>query len=404
MGYTKDTIKGISWVGALQLATRGIAIFRIIILARILVPTQFGIAGIATLILGLIETLTETGINIFLIQEEDAEKYFNTAWVVSIIRGFVIGCAIIISAPFIATFFNSQQALPLLYLISVVPIIRGFINPAEVLFQKRLAFNKEFRFRFVIFVVDALVAVTLALITHEAISLIWGFLAGAICEVILSFVFITPRPKMQFNFQNVKHVFHRGKWATAFSSFDYAFQNGDNIMVGRILGDASLGLYQVGYKIATLPSVMVDGISRVTFPVFAKIEGDKKRLARAYIRTISIIAFFTVPFGLLLFFFTEQAVELLLGRHWLEVVPVLKLLALFGIIRALANSASALFLSVKKQEYVTVVTFVGFIGLIISIIPLVIKFGIIGAAISAIFGTILTLPFIGYFIWRIFYD
>ena len=88
MGYLKDTIKGLSWMTALRAVTRGLAVVKIAILARILLPSQFGNYGIALLVLGFLEVLTETGINVFLIQEkDDPQKYLNSAWVVSIARG-----------------------------------------------------------------------------------------------------------------------------------------------------------------------------------------------------------------------------------------------------------------------------------------------------------------------------
>ena len=110
MGYTKEAIKGISWVGAFRLSTRFITLLRTAILARILSPAQFGVFGIASLLLGLVEMLTETGINIFLVQEaDDAHKYLNTAWMVSIMRGILISAVIILSAGLVSNFFNSPD-------------------------------------------------------------------------------------------------------------------------------------------------------------------------------------------------------------------------------------------------------------------------------------------------------
>ena len=95
MGYFKDTLRGVSWMGGLRLSTRVIAFAKIAILARILTPAQFGLFGIALLVLALLENLTETGINIFLIQEKaKLEKYNDTVWLVSIIRGTLISLTI----------------------------------------------------------------------------------------------------------------------------------------------------------------------------------------------------------------------------------------------------------------------------------------------------------------------
>src|SRR3989344_8747983 len=111
MGYLKTTFRGISWMAALRVVTRGLTIVKIAILARILLPAQFGIYGIATLVLGLLEMLTETGINVFLIQEkDDVDGYINSAWVTSIIKGIIISAIILITIPFLTMFFDTPNA------------------------------------------------------------------------------------------------------------------------------------------------------------------------------------------------------------------------------------------------------------------------------------------------------
>src|SRR5258706_14151493 len=148
MGYTKETIKGVSLMSVGRFVTRALAFLKIAVLARVLSPAQFGIFGIATLILSLLETLTETGINIVLIQSKrDLSEYINSAWVVSILRGIVIAGLLVISAPVIASFFHTPNALGLLLFISLVPFVRGFINPPEVKFQKELRFSMQFWFQ-----------------------------------------------------------------------------------------------------------------------------------------------------------------------------------------------------------------------------------------------------------------
>ena len=130
MGYLKDTIKGVSWMAALRGATRITAFIKIAVLARLRTSLEFGIFGIASFVLAFLEIITETGINIFFIQEKAGlEKYNNTAWVVSIARGILISLMLLISTPFVSLFFRTPVSRTILLLISLVPFIRGFINP-----------------------------------------------------------------------------------------------------------------------------------------------------------------------------------------------------------------------------------------------------------------------------------
>jgi len=404
MGYTKKALQGVSWAWGLSLSSRLISFFKVIILARILTPDQFGVYGIALLILALLETLTEMGINVILVQEkEDIDKYINSAWIISICRGIAISLAMIIFAPLIANFFHSKDVLYLLLLFSLAPFIRGFINPSEVKFQKDLKFNIEFRFRFIILLLDCIVSLVLAFFTHLALSLAIGFIAGVVLELILSFVFISPRPRFIINKVYLVRFFHSGKWITLSGIFNYLFHNFDNIVVGRILGASSLGIYEMAYNISMLPITDVsDVISKVTFPVYSLISGDSARLRKAFLKSLLLLSIITIPFGIIIFAFPYQIVNIVLGQKWLSMVKVLQILVIFGVIRAISGSCSALFLSVGKQKYITMVTLASIIGLAVTIIPLVNQFGIYGAGISALIGSLVALPFMLYYTIKVF--
>jgi O-antigen/teichoic acid export membrane protein len=290
----------------------------------------------------------------------------------------------------------------MLRLISVVPFLRGFINPASVKFQKELKFHKEFWYRSVIFSFDSFVSILFAFLTREASSLIFGLIAGVILEIILSFVFISPRPAFAFDKDYILNIFHKGKWITLSGIFNYLFHNFDNIVVGKILGAVNLGLYQMAYSISMLPITDVsDVIAKVTFPVYTIISSDKSRLRKAFFKTMFFVSLITVPFGLLLVIFPYEIVKIVLGQKWLGIVDVLRVLVIFGVIKAISGSTSTLFLSVGKQKYVTIVTLVSILGLAFTIVPLVIRMGIYGAGISALIGSLAAVPFMGYFTFKI---
>lgn len=404
MGYTRDTVKGISWIGGLRVITRVISYLRTAIIARILSPAQFGIFGITTIILSLLEIITETGINAFLIQHnEDIKKYINTAWIISIIRGLIIAMLIFFSAPLIASFFGTQEATFPIRLISVVPLLRGFINPAVVQFQKDLHFHKEFYYRVAIFFVESLSSIILVFMLKSPTALVWGLIIGALFEVSISYVFVKPYPKPIFNFEIGKHIFHRGKWLTLTGIFTYLFHNGDNIVVGKVLGAAPLGIYDMAYKLSSIPITEISVvINQVTFPIYVKIGHDKKRLWAAFIKTISLVSIVCIFIGIGLFFFANEIVQIILGPKWLSAIPVLKVLVLYGVVRGIASTADSLFIGLKKQEYITIINLSGLVVLAIIIIPMVRSYGLIGVGYSVTFATLATIPFVLYFLRKIF--
>lgn len=403
MGYKLQAFKGISWIGILRISTRAITFVRLAILARILTPAQFGVFGVATLVLSFLEVLTETGINVFLIQKkEDSSNYINSAWIVSIIRGCIIALALVVFAPFIANFFNSHESKNLIILIAIVPFVRGFINPSIVNIQKDIQFHKEFYLRATLFGVDAGVAIFAALITKSAESFAYGLIVSAILEVVLSFVFFKPLPKLSLEVDKVRHIISRGWWITITGIFSYTADNGDNIAVGRIMGTSSLGIYQAAYKLSTIPiSEITETVNKVTFPVYSKFSDDRERLLSAFYKVTASSAFIALLLGVFIFIFAESLVRLVLGPNWLAAIPVVKVLSLYGILRTTFGNFSALFLAREKQNYVAAMTFVRVIALVLAIVPLLSVYGMVGAGYAMLISIFAEIPFILYFFRRI---
>lgn len=398
MGYKKQVFRGIGWLGVWRGITRGLSFVKIAIIARILAPSSYGLFGIATLLLTFLELLTETGINVFFVQGEgEIDDYIDTAWVVSIVRGLLISLLILVSTPLVVLFFSAPEAKSLLYIIGIVPLIRGFINPSIAILQKELQFKKYSYYKISLFTIEAFVAVIAVIITRSPVGLVWGMLVSSLYDVAISFAICKPWPKFRFNTKKARHIIGRGKWMTMSFVSNYLFEQGDDLFVGKLLGTGSLGIYQMAYKISTLPVTEIsDVVSKVTFPVYAKISDDKQRLSSAYVKTTIMIIVASVPFGLFVILFPEFIVNILLGKKWLEVVGLLRILIIYGVLRSIISNYSALFLAKKRQEYVAFTTSVSFLGMAISIYPLIIRYGLLGAAWAPLIGTLVTYPLVWY--------
>lgn len=404
MKYLKDAIRGIGWMALLRAFTRGLAFVRLAILARLLNPFQFGVYGIASLVLALLEIFTETGVNIVLVQSKSKiTDYLNTAWVVSIGRGCIISILMIILSYPVSLFFKSPQSLGVILFLSLTPFLRGFINPMIVNFQKELEFKKEFLFRSAIFLFDAFVAIVFGVWTRSAYSLAFGLLGGTILEIFLSFYLVKPTPRFKFEKEKLSYVIHNGKWMTFAGIFDYLFRNGDDMVVGRILGTSALGLYQVAYKISTLPvSETGQVFNKVSFPLFSKISQDKKILRLVFVRMLLAVSLFVLPFGIVLFSFANTLVPLALGEKWVSAIPIVRVLAIFGIVSSLQGPFYSLFLGIKKQNYVTYISLFSFLIMAFSIIPFVLKLGAVGAAYSGLIASLLSFPLTVYCLFKVF--
>lgn len=392
---SKQSINSVFWVGTLKGLGRVVTLGKIAVLARFLSPLEFGLFGIASLAISLLETVTDTGINVFIIQREgELKEYINTAWVISIIRGIIIFLLLAVFSPLISVFFK-QDVTFLIFLIGFASFLRGFINPSIVTYQKELLFKKEFYLRFSIILTDALVAIALGIKYQRAFALVLAMIAGVLVELVISYVFIKPHPKLIFEKEKFKKVLSRGKWVTAAGIFQYLFANGDNLTIGRILNAGSLGLYQMAYRISTIPITEIsDVFSRVTFPMYAKNQEDKKYNNRLLLKSTIAITIITLPIGILLFIFTKPIVEIFLGQKWMDLVMPLKILSIFGVIRAIEGVIVPYLLAYKKQEQVSAITLISLLGMAVSIIPLTLKYNITGSAYSVLFASLFVIPYI----------
>jgi len=293
----------------------------------------------------------------------------------------------------VSEFFSSPDARILLNLVSIVPFIRGFVNPAGIKFLKELHFEREFGYRTVIMLSEILLSIVAALITHSAASFAYGLIFSALVEVMLSFALISPRPKFKYNWTKVKHVLNAGKWVTGFGFFDYIFTQGDNFTVGRILGESSLGIYRTAYSFSTLPVTEISqAYYSVMFPVFVEMRTNLSQLKRAVLRSSVVVSGVMILAGILVFFFADLMVKILLGPNWISAIPVIKVLAIAGLFRGLSYVFNPLFVALGHQKYITIIIFASMATLLISVVPLVQRFGMLGAAYSATLASIITLP------------
>ena len=394
MGYFREALIGTGWMGALRGIIRGVGLIKIVILARILTPADFGLFGIAAITLALMETFTETGVSLALVQqEEEIDEYVSTAWIISIVRGFVIGAAMLGFSKVIVSFFNQPEALKLLFIMAAIPVVRGFINPGVINFVKKLQFNKEFSLKVLPLMTDAVVTIIAAIMTKSAVAIIYGMLAAAITEVGLSFVIARIRPKLEFVKKKAAKLIDYGKWVTVGGMMSYLTEQFDDIIVGKVLGVTSLGIYQMAYKLSTLPSgEIAETLSKVSFPVYSKIAGDRKRLKKAVKKTTIVISAIALPASLLFILYPQVLIRAILGNQWLAAAVPLQLLAIYGLIRSISQAPSAALFASGRPDIVAKLRAARFIVMALLLFPLISKYQLVGAAIAVVVSSIVVLP------------
>ena len=239
---SRRVVKSGFWVFALRITDRVFYLTRLIILARILSPNDFGLLGIAMLAMLTLENFSQTGFQVALIQKkENIEDYLNSAWTIGILRGVVLFSILYFIAPYVAVFFNVPPAKPVIQVIGLSILLQAFTNIGIVYFQKELQFNKQFVYQLSGSLADFIVAVSTALILRSVWALVFGLLAGNFVRLIMSYFIHPYRPRIRLDFVKAKELFGFGKWILGSSILMFLITQGDDAFVGKFLGATMLG-------------------------------------------------------------------------------------------------------------------------------------------------------------------
>lgn len=391
---TKRSVKAGSWLFGHNAIARVAGFFKIAVIARILTPKQFGVFGVASLALSLLETFSEAGVEHALVQKKEVDNEdVVTAWWISLVRGIFIGAVLYVFAPLVGEFFGNKDAALFIKAIAIAPVIRNLRNPSIVFFRKKLSFKQDFVMRTSGTLVELVVGVSVAYLTRSVWGLVASVIAGAIAETVSSYVVAKPFKLGLPLKKKAKEIMSFGGWIWLSSILTYLQNQGDDVVVGKMLGLTTLGYYQNAYKIASLPATQVTGMmSQVTFPAFATIQDDKQRLARAYKKTFYSSVLVGLLFLALVLGFARPLTLLILGDQWLPIIPALKVLAVFGAIRSVMLTIGPVFQAVGKPNVLVWIGVFRLLVLAAIILPLTSAYGMVGASWAIVISAVVAIP------------
>ena len=374
------------WLLSLQAANRLFDFTRIIILARILSPEDFGLFGLALLSLLILNMLSQMGLREALIRKRgDIRPYLDTVWTIELIRGLAIAVIVFSSAPYIASFFKAPQALPIIRVVSFIIVFESLANVTVVFFQKELEFHKYFVYHFTGTIADFTVAIATVLIFRNVWALVFGQIAGALARCVISYILDPYRPKFRMDLTKIKELFRFGKWVLGSRILVFLINRGDDIFVGKFIGITMLAFYQMAFRIAHITTTEITHvISLVAFPAYSKLQSNIKMMRDVYFGNLKFTAFLSFPVAALIFVLTPDFTKIFLGDKWIPIVSALQVLALAGLIRSLQATTGAVAYASGKPKTNTICQIIRLLVLAVLIYPLTVKWGIMGTSAAVL--------------------
>lgn len=393
MGYSTSAISGFSWQTALRFSRAGLTAIKLAVVGRMLLPSDFGLFSLVMIAIGLTEAFTQTGINIFLLnQKRSIEHYLDTAWVIAIVRGLLIACLMLLMGLVMQSYFQQPILMILVGLASLIPMIKGFINPAIITLQKDLRFGADGIYHFSLAIVETVIVILLAMLFPSVYVLIIALILTAVFEVLISFIFFKIKPQFSFSWPRAQDIFHSAKWLNLSATLSYLHENLDNVLIGKATTPTSLGFYDMSYSLGHKPNYEIaQAVHHTTLPIFTKIVDQPKRLRQAFIKsrltTIALITSLSLPLLIM-----PELLVWLLGNQWIEAVVLVRPLTLAGIVQSIGLLGYTVLYAEEKYTAINLHLAITTIFLVVGILLTLPTSGLLGAAWSILITRALSLP------------
>lgn len=383
MSIAERAISGIRWTASAKIVNQLMKVVLGLILARLLSPVEFGLMGMMMIFLGFMTQFAEFGFGDALVQREDiTEHHRSSVFWLNCALGVALAAAFAAGAPLLAWFFSQAELIPLARVSSL-----GFVFGALSIVQRSL-YMRRMQFRRLAVVEMGATAVSGCVGVLMAIQGfgVWSLVAQQVGRsglLTLGFWLGSPWwPSFQFSRQAIWDLWGYSIHLFGFQVFNYWVRNLDNLLVGRFLGTSALGVYTRAYATMMLPlQQVVGGITQVMFPALSRLQGDRARVKRVWLRANRIIAFLTFPMYTGLLVVSEPFVLGVLGSQWLEVVPVLQVLCVAGFFQPVASTAGWLFRGLGATD-VQFRWSLGYGLLLFVALGVGVRFGVLGVAIA----------------------
>jgi lipopolysaccharide exporter len=396
----KKMAKGATWMVLFQLTGRVIGVVSTIILARLLIPADFGIVAMGMSIIAILELLGAFNFDLVLIQKQDAGRsHYNTAWTFQVIFASVSAAILATLAVPAANFYDESALVIVLYVLAVGNMIKGFENVGVVAFRKEMEFNKEFVFLIAKRLIGFFVTVSLAFALRNYWALVIGTVIGNIAGVLLSYIMHPFRPR--FSLAARHELFNFSKWLLLNNILNFVRLRSADFVIGRLSGSQGLGLYNVAYDISNMPTTRIMApINRAVFPGYAKMALNLRELKEGFLNVYSTMLILILPAAIGIWLTADLIVPVLLGEKWTASIPLIEILSIFGGITASQTNAGYIFLALGKPKVIALIVLLGVSVQIPLLIYLTMAFGVIGAAWAYLATATMLVPLVFVFLFK----
>ena len=344
---------GVKWSTVSQVSRQGTMLLTTIILARLLTPSDFGLVGMAMVVIGFIEMFKDLGTSAAIIQKKEIpESLLSSIFWVNAGFGILSMAVLFFGAPLGGLFFHEHLVIPILRVLSFGFFISCISILQKAILERSLAFHTLAKIEITAVACGSVTGVGLALLGARVWSLVFQSLTTVLVTTILLWLSSPWKPKWVFYWQEVRSISSYSLNLVGFKIFNYFARNMDYLLIGRYLGALELGYYTLAYRILLFPLQNISGVVvRVMFPVYSSIQDDNLRFSRAYLKVAATIALITLPMMMGVFALARPFVLSVFGEQWRPVILLIMILAPIGMIQSVGTTVGAIYLAKGRTDW-----------------------------------------------------
>jgi len=381
---TVRTATGAGWIIAWRMTTRVLGMLSTLVLARLLVPADFGLVALASSLSNAVDLFSTVGVEQALIREDHVDRaLYDTGFTINVLRALAVALVVVAGAGPAAAFYGDDRLRWILLALALGLLFSGLENIRVVDFERDIAFNKRFQILLFPRIAAVIVSVSFALVYRSYWALVLSILTNRALSLVLTYVVRPWLPRVTL--RSWRRIFGFSFWVWGTATVAAVRDRIDALVIGRVLGPASVGIYAIGMEIGSLiSSELVGSLTTALFSGFSAARRiDASSVARAYFRAISATFLLTLPLGFGLSLLAGPIVRLMLGPRWTGAVFIVQIFAVLGTARVIAYFSGVL---LNAHAMLTVQFRIISFSLLVRLgvlAVLVRPFGLLGAALAA---------------------
>lgn len=354
---SKDNLKqkaatGMIWTAVQKYSNMLVGFISGIILARLLMPEDYGAIGMLAIFMSLAEVFIDAGFGSALIQKKSpTQTDYSTVFFFNIVMSGVLYAVLFFSAPAIARFYRMPILCDVLRVQGVILFIYAFELIQQNIIRKKLRFKKLSTITIITSVITLIITVVMAYMGFGVWSLVAQHIIGALIPCVFFWVTVNWKPSWAFSWASFKELFGFGSYMFFTHLLTTFSQRITGLLVGRWYDPATMGYYSRASKTNKYATLSVSGVMiQTTYPLYAAVQDDKERLINMVKRITSTLAYITVPMLALLILIAKPLFVLLYSDRWLPCVPYFQILCIGGMAGCLQSVNQQTIAAIGKSK------------------------------------------------------